>query len=187
MRPATRDHLAKKKPATKLVEVVIDPDAARAVSDAEQALTAAEARARLAPDDEKAQEAVWAAQEAYDSAKAQAVADDVVVSLLFRSVGRHAYDELIRAHPPGERQKAEEPALSFDPDTFPQALVHASLVEPKLSADDVEAIWQSPDWNAAELAMLFAAALEVNNHRATVDLGKGSALTRPSEPRSDGA
>lgn len=188
MRPATADHLKSgKKPATKVVDVVLDPDAARVVQEAESALAGAEAKAHALPDDEKAQEAVWAAQEAYDAAKAQAVADDVVVSLRFRSVGRHAYDELVHAHQPTEEQKADEPNLGFDPDRFPQALVAASLVEPKMSLADVEALWESPDWNTPELGVLFGAALEVNNYRATVDLGKGSAVTRPSEQKSAGA
>src|SRR5690348_1201553 len=99
-RPATADHLKKKRAATKTVEVVLDPDAARAVHDAEDRLDRAETKARINPDDPAAQQAVWAAKDELDALRAQAAADDIVVVLKFRSIGRHAYDDLIRQHPP---------------------------------------------------------------------------------------
>jgi hypothetical protein len=172
-RPATADHLKKKQPATKTVEVVVDPDAARAVRDAELKLEVAEARLRVAPDDD-AQAAAWAAKADLDSLRAQAAADDAVVAVRFRSIGHHGYDALVRAHPPTADQVAEAKAaggeLTFNADTFPPALVAAALEEPKLTLAEVTELWESPDWNQAELASLFTAAVEVNSSRLTLDL-----------------
>jgi len=191
-RPATADHLkSKKKRATKVIDVVLDPDVARAVHDAEWAVEQAEGRLRVAPDDEAAQAAVWAAKAELDTLRAQAAADEAVVTLKFRSVGHHAYDQLVRDHPPTAEQIAEVKAagmgdLNFNADTFPPALVAASLEEPKMTVAEVTELWDSPDWNQAELSAIFTAAVEVNSRRVTLDLGKDSSGTTPTAPRSPG-
>lgn len=193
VRPATADHLkSKKRRATKVVEVVLDPDAARAVHEAEWKVDEAEARLRAEPGDPDAQQAVWTAKENLDTLRAQAAADDAVVTLKFRSIGHHAYDELVRAHPPTAEQIAEVKAagvdveLNFNADTFPPAVVAASLEEPKMSVAEVTELWESPDWNQAELTVLFSAAVGVNQRRETLDLGKDSSGTAPTAPKSPG-
>ncbi len=191
-RPATADHLrSKKKRATKVVEVVLDPDAARAVHDAEWKVDEAEARLRVAPDDPDAQQAVWTAKENLDTLRAAAAAADAVVTLKFRSIGHVAYDELVRAHPPVADQVAEAKAaggdLNYNALTFPPAIVAASLEEPKMTAAEVAELWASPDWNLAELSALFQAAVEVNSRRVTLDLGKDSSGTAPTATKSPGA
>jgi hypothetical protein len=191
-RPATADHLrSKKKRATKVVEVVLDPDAARAVHDAEGKVDQAEAALRVAPDDEAAQQAVWTAKADLDTLRAAAAAADAVVTLTFRSIGHVAYDELVRAHPPVADQVAEAKAaggdLNYNALTFPPALVAASLEEPKMTAAEVAELWESPDWNLAELSALFQAAIEVNSRRVTLDLGKDSSGTAPTATKSRGA
>ena len=191
-RPATADHLrSKKKRATKTIDVVLDPDAARAVHDAEWVVEQAEARLRLTPADPDAQQASWTAKENLDTLRAQAAADDAVVTLTFRSIGHHAYDELVRAHPPTAEQIAEVKAagvndLNFNADTFPPTIVSASLETPKMTVDEVAELWQSADWNQAELTAIFTAAVEVNQRRVTLDLGKDSSGTAPTAPKSPG-
>jgi hypothetical protein len=190
-RPATRDHLLKKRAATKTVEVVLDPDAARAVHEAEDRVNRAEARVRVTPDDPAAQEALWAAREQLEGLRAQAAKDDVVVTLRFRSIGRHAYDDLIRQHPPTPDQQDEAKeaggTLNFNPETFPPAVVAACLEEPRLSVDEVTEMWESAEWNQAELAELFSAAVDVNSRRETLDLGKDSAAMATTGRKSRGA
>lgn len=191
-RVATADHLkSKKKRATKVVEVVLDPDVARAVHDAEWKVDEAEGRLRATPDDEAAQAEVWAAKADLDTLRAQAAAAEVVVTLKFRSIGHVAYDELVRAHPPVADQVAEAKAaggdLNYNALTFPPALVAASLEEPQLTTAEVAELWESPDWNLAELSALFTAAVEVNSRRVTLDLGKDSSGTAPTAPKSRGA
>jgi hypothetical protein len=191
-RPATADHLtSKKKRATKTIDIVLDPDAARAVHDAEWNVDQAQGRLRVAPDDPDAQQALWTAKENLDTLRAQAASDDAVVALRFRSIGHQAYDELVRAHPPIPDQVAEAKAagaeLNFNADTFPPAVVAASLDEPKMTIAEVTELWESPDWNQAELGALLTAAVEVNSRRVTLDLGKDSSGTAPTAPKSRGA
>ena len=191
-RPATADHLkSRKQPATKTVEIVLDPDVARAVHEAEDRVDQAEARQRLNPDDEAAQNALWTAREELDALRAEAAKGDVVVAVKFRSIGRHAYDDLIRQHPPTDEQQAEAKEagveLNFNTETFPPALVAVSLEEPKMPVEDVVAMWNNANWNAAELTALFNAAVEVNSRRVVLDLGKGSPGTVTTGPKSRGA
>lgn len=192
-RPATADHLrSKKQPATKTVEVVLDPELAEQVREAERRRDDADRRLALRRDDETAQHDAWEAASALDALRARAVEEDAVVSVRFRSIGRHAWDDLIRQHPPTDAQVAEAKAagmgeLNFNSDSFPPAVVAASLDEPRMTVDEVAELWDSPDWNQAELGVLFAAALEVNNSRHTLDLGKDSAGTAATGRRSAGA
>lgn len=184
-RRATLDHLvSRKKPASKTVQIVLDADLAADVRDAEARLRAAEQVARARPDDAEAQAEVWSATEALDGLRARAVAEEAVVTMRFRGIGGQAWDRLLRDHP---APAGAEQGATFDPETFPMALVAASLEDPKLSKAEVEQIWASDDWNQIELTALFTAALEVNQTRAVLDLGKGSAPTANTGPRSDGA
>jgi hypothetical protein len=192
-RPATADHLrSRKQPATKTVEVVLDPALAEQVREAERRRDDADRRLAVRPDDPNIQTESWEAAAALETLRAQAVKQDAVVTVRFRSIGRHAWDDLIRQHPPTDAQTAEAKAagmgdLNFNSDTFPPAVVAASLEDPKLTVDEVAEIWDSPDWNQAELGVLFGAALEVNNSRHTLDLGKDSGGTLATGRRSTGA
>lgn len=191
-RPATADHLrSKKQPATKTVEVVLDPALAEEVREAERRRDDAARRLAVRPDDNTIQDEEWEATSALEALRARAVKEDAVVTVRFRSIGRHAWDDLIRSHPPTDQQIAEAKAsgmgdLNFNSDTFPPAVVAASLDEPKMTVDEVAAIWDSPEWNQAELGILFAAALEVNNSRHTLDLGKDSSGTAATGQKSAG-
>lgn len=192
VRPATADHLKKKQAATKTVEVVLDPSLAEQVREAERRRDDADRRLAIRPDDDTIQAEVWEATSTLEALRARAVEEEAVVTVRFRSIGRHAWDDLIREHPPTDAQVAEAKTagmgdLNFNSETFPPAVVAASLDEPRLSAEEVADLWDSPDWNQAELGMLFAAALEVNNSRHTLDLGKGSGGTVATAPRSTGA
>ena len=192
VRPATADHLrSRKQPASRTVEVVLDPALADEVREAERRRDDADRRLALRRDDEAAQQEAWDAAAVLEALRARAVEEDAVVSVRFRSIGRHAWDDLIRAHPPTDEQIAEAKAagmgeLNFNSETFPPAVVAASLEEPAMSVDEVAALWDSPDWNQAELGVLFQAALEVNNSRHTLDLGKGSGGTAATAQRSAG-
>lgn len=191
-RPATADHLKKKRPATKTVEVVLDPALAVELRDAEAAHAEAERALAVRPADTDLQAAAWAAAEEVEVLRARAVDEDAVVAVRFRSIGRVAWDDLLDRHPPTDEQTAEAKkaglgALNFNSDTYPPAVVAASLDDPKLTAAEVLDMWDSPDWNGAELQVLFAAALEVNSARHTLDVGKGSAGTAATGKKSTGA
>lgn len=83
------------------------------------------------------------------------------VSLLFRALSGEDYDDLVAKHPPTDKQR-KDGMRGFNPDTFPPALVAASLVQPQLTVDQVKGLWGSSDWSDGERASLFGHALEVN-------------------------
>lgn len=162
-RPATFDHLRKKKPIEKIVHVPLDPDLVEAYEKAVEDFEAADAR-----DDDLS--VVSAAREA-----AREKLEEQTVSLKFRSIGRKRYDALIHDHPPTDEQNEEHQRqygqkAPYDVETFAPALIAASCVEPEMTAEQVMELFD--DWNPAEVFDLYTAALEVNTQRRVVDLGK---------------
>ncbi len=98
--------------------------------------------------------------------------EDQTVEFVFRAIPREIYAKMVREMPPTAEQIAEakeiveasgQPEagakLNVNPDTFPPALVQRALVSPKLTVDEVNAMWgdDSP-WNTLELTVLFQTA-----------------------------
>lgn len=95
----------------------------------------------------------------------------------FRSLGRQAYEDLVQEHPATKKQvdDAKKEGLGgqgFNVETFPIALIAACIIEPKLNEDDVKGMWNSDEWNSAELSLLWECALGVNSQRRVMELGK---------------
>lgn len=106
---------------------------------------------------------------------------------VFRSIGRDRFDKLVAEHPmtdeirqdilgqiqrenPGQEVNAD--ALpSYNPYTLAPALCKAALVSPVEATDDIVGYWDDPDWNSAELASLFSAALDANTTRRILRSG----------------
>lgn len=115
-------------------------------------------------------------------------AKDHTVVLLLRSIGRTPYRELMDAHPPTKAQRAENPRLDHNPDTFPLALVTASLVEvdgepDESTEDEVAAFFESVP--QGEWARVYQAALGVNAGLNSVPFsGAASRILRGSDPSS---
>lgn len=173
-RPATFDHLKKKDKLRQVVSIPLDGDAVEAFDQATSNLE----RARLLGESDSLE----ALQELVDRAK-EAV-EDTSVRMVFQSIGRKAYDALLMAHPPTEEQVAEfqdenrqkdgSPGKGKPPyniETFAPALIAASCVDPELTPEQVEELWD--EWNSTELAELWMAALAVNTQRRVVHLGNG--------------
>lgn len=100
------------------------------------------------------------------------------VDIVLSSVGRRKFDDLISDHPITPEQKKEmieagveeKDVPSWNPETFPPALLKMSVTEPEdLSDTDIQAIWD--DWNQSESGTLFQLAMMVNTQRRIVDLG----------------
>lgn len=182
--------LATKQPIDRVVTVFLDGEAVDLLRKAEEAkavidLQVASERLKVLTD--------WASKgqvgdvqvvlDAFDAdaakrcaATAQAVREaeqacrDSSVDVHFRSIGRLAYSELEREHPPTEEDHAKVPEGSKAPwhfDTWAPALVAASS---ELTEAEVAQIWDA--WNQQEIDELFAAALQVNNARRVAELGK---------------
>lgn len=174
-RPATLDHLrSAKKPVTKTVVIALDSELAERLEEARTKLEVAGIRMRKRPDDLELVEAHERAEDEYQSARA--AADEESVSFKFRSIGRAAFEELMLRHLPTRDQKEQArkagAQATYNADTFPPALIAATCVEPELQVHEAEELWKDPSWNQAELLELFLAALDVNQQRRVVDLGK---------------
>lgn len=164
-RPATFDHLKKKKPLEKRVPIYLDDETVERMQLAEQMHS-------TMPNEET--------QAELDAASA--ALKESTVTMVFRSIGRKAYEKLVSEHPPTDEQIAEaekdnEPKPAYNIDTFAPALVLKSCVEPKMTEDEVLVIFEgddeTPAWNTTEILEIWLAALEVNTQRRVVSLGKG--------------
>lgn len=170
----------RKKPVVKKVIIALDGEKA---DDFNEARTKVEELSEMLKDDprNKVLEAdLAAAQEKFDLLKNDVSGD--TIEFVFRSVGRRRYEEIFEECPPTAKQKQEaakknEDEPQWNPETFPPSLIAASILEPEMTEEDVYDMWESPDWNQAELTSLFLAALTVNAERKIVDLGKESGQT----------
>lgn len=81
------------------------------------------------------------------------------VTLLFRSIGAKEWELLVSKHKPTPDQRAD--GQQFNTDTFPPALLARVCVDPSLSVEDWEEIWNSPDWSRGEVSEMYAQAVNV--------------------------
>lgn len=188
-KPLTFDHLiGKKKPLTKTVAAVLDPDLAEVYEEARRDRDMAHARHQVRDDAESAAQ-LLDADRRLEELRQQLEDEEAVAYFKFRGIGRARYEALVDRHQPTENQRTKAKAsgmgeIAWNHDTFPPALVAACLVDPPLTEEEVAQLWASEDWNQAELVTLLNTAIEVNGSRRTVDLGKDSRQTRSSAAKS---
>jgi hypothetical protein len=186
------DHLrSKKRPVMRFVDIFVDTGVAEAINRAKLELETAEGIARNKPGDLSAQVRRDEARTELERLQEQAVEDEQVVRFTFRAIGRKGFEKLKDEHPatPEQQKRAREEGLAaglepeqtrlqWDADKFPPALIAAASLEPKITHDEAwELFHVSEDWNEAELASLFLAALAAQQGRDSADLGKGSPKT----------
>jgi len=85
----------------------------------------------------------------------------VTRTLRFRSIPSPEYDRLVAKHPPTPAQKSDGAVLNID--TFAPALISAVSFEPELSYDQVEQLYNSPEWSGGEFSSLYLQAQRVCN------------------------
>lgn len=168
---------SQKKPQEVRHTVVLDPGLELELADVEGDI--AELRVRIDNGDDTP-----ARQKALDTARhraeeLRAAIDDATIKFVFRSIGRKRYSALLDEHEPTNTQfaeakrKDEEPPV-YNEDTFPQALIAASAVEPEgVTLDDVRGLWDDDSWSASELNALWNAALLANIRLGSRSLGNG--------------
>lgn len=167
-----KDLLAKKKPVTRTVTIVLDGELADRWNEAKAALDEAKAaddRASTEVTRLKLADAEAALEELQPSVK------DATIEMTLQSLGRRGYQGLIELHPPTKVQKEKARKrgnndLDNNPDSFPPALIAASLVDPKMTEEDVAELFASEQFNEIELAELYGAALMVNTTSKVIDL-----------------
>lgn len=166
-----------KKPVVKKVLIALDGEKADEFNEARARVEDLEQKSLDNPRDKTIQADLVGAKADYEALK-ETIGDDLV-EFTFRSIGRRRYEEIFEECPATSKQKQEaikagEEEPQWNPETFPPAIIAASIVEPEMTDDDVYDMWESTDWNQAELTSLFLAALTANAERKVVDLGKGS-------------
>lgn len=87
--------------------------------------------------------------------KAQTAAKAAEEPFTLRYIGDRAYHDLLAAHPSDDEREL------FDDRTFPKALIVAACVDPQMTAEQAEALFEVI--NIGEQKKLFDAAWEVHN------------------------
>lgn len=166
-RPATFDHLTKKKPIELRDWIVLDDDAVRAHEQAKQKLSMLELSNATTLQMEQARR---------ELADAETMLREHAVEVVFRSIGRPSFERLRLSCPPSDedlkaaREKGE-PAPEYDVETFAPKLIAAACVEPKMTVEQVESLITEHGWNAGEYAHLFQLALLAQQSRRLAGLG----------------
>ena len=164
----------RKKPVRKRVFISMDESLAEEFEDAKKELKVCESLVRRQVEDPKLSDRH--AQAKKDFKKAEDAARGSAVEFTFRSIGRKKFEALMREYPITDEQRVEAAregvkGLSWNPDTFLPALTASSLESPKLSEDEILALWNDDSWNPAELTALYETALEAQSTGGVVDLG----------------
>jgi hypothetical protein len=169
----------RKRPATAECRIALDSE----VIDTHARALAAYDAAKAVADEHPGPASKAALADAEDALEtAEAAAAEATVTFKFKGLSEEDWDALVGEHPATSDQvrKARRDATSvptWNEDTFPCALVAACCVEPEMTVEQVEQMWKSPDWNAAELQGLFSAAYSASRTRRVPELGKGFGRT----------
>lgn len=118
----------------------------------------------------------------------------------FRAIGRKPWRDLLAKHPPTKEQRAADPRLDHNPETFPHAAIAASCTSPVMTAEQVAQFEQICD--LSQYSLLWNACLDANAGRgdtpkslraggialANAELGKQRTTTGSlDQPSLDGA
>lgn len=173
---ATFDHLRKKKPIEITKYIPLDDDSQAAYEAAKEELE----RARLIAEPGRLEKAEVALAEARRRAQEDSI------RCVFRAMGRERYKALVDRHPPttamvDEAKENRQAVPEFNPETLAPQLISASMIEPRLTPEEVQALILPVDevteengiaglgWTEAEYGELFNASLLVNNSSRITD------------------
>jgi len=109
-------------------------------------------------------------------------AEGTIVTFSFRSIGRPAFESMVRRNKPDQEDKKD--GSIFNTKTFPPELVAAASVEPKISLDQAKEMFNSDSWNNAELIKVFLTAQAANTESPDIPLFSNvSAVTPATESK----
>ena len=108
---------------------------------------------------------------------------DYQVTFKVRALPRRKWTDLLAAHPPTPQQRKMEQRLDFNPETFPTAAIAACLVEPKLSAEQVDELENGDEHGNggltdAQFNLLFNAVVSINQSGLSAPKSAAAAAIR---------
>jgi hypothetical protein len=164
---------------TRTVSVLLDQDLALEHAEAVKAASAA----RVAADNSNDRAVHQRADEALDRLLAlEGRVEDASFDVTFRALPRKTYMGKVKAYPPTKQQARD--GLEFDPEQFGPDLIASCAVEPALTREQAQTIWDT--WDDAQVSKLFQAAYAANREIRPVPFGRGStARANGSEPNSN--
>ncbi len=172
--------LAKRKPRTKSIRLILDGDATDELERARAELNEAK---RLDKETEEKGSGTLATGSLTPDAERQfkeieaGILEDATV-FTFKAIGRKKLEKIRGEHPPTpeqweiyrERSKANplvQPP-TFDPDGIAPELIEAALVDPELTLEEATELWD--ELSDGEAAQIYDAAWEVSMEAATIPL-----------------
>lgn len=171
-----KDIKARKKPNTRSVPVLMEPDLlvdfARLTREHKTAVAV----------DEKSNTRPTAPAIELRLAELREEIEEETVMFVFRALRRIDYRELIESHPASDEDQSE--GFDFDPETLGPELISLSAVDPEMSLDEVKDLWD--EWDDATVTELYSAALLVNKEVRDIPFVFGSyGGTTSSEKKSE--
>ena len=85
--------------------------------------------------------------------------EPVEVEMVFQAISGYEFDQLKKDCKPTQEDK--KAGLDYNAEKFAPKLIAATCIEPAMSEDDAQEIWDSDEWNRGERMQLFMAAMEV--------------------------
>lgn len=163
-RPKPLDRLKSIKERRRRVRIYLDPELVDAAAEAEHELEVAREKSDTGAAFDKAEKAATAARKK---------ADDESIVFTFRAISRGRYDELVREHPPTDKENREHKeqygANAPYSESFGPALISECLEDPELSeSETIEAL---TNLHNTEVLELFQTALVTCTERRTKSLG----------------
>lgn len=159
--------IKKKKVKTTVAPILLEPDLADALDETQRLLGRLYVGGSKAGASEELKKKIAELEKQAEKQKKEL--EEHTLYFRFRSIGRVGLDDMLSEHAPTKQQIAKareqgETDLQYNPDTFPVALIAASSYEPEMTLEEVQEMWDSPDWNTNELVLLFMKAQEANNY-----------------------
>jgi hypothetical protein len=187
-RPRTTWDVARKRKKRNRdsVTIALDPDVGKAWLEAQSDINRWELVLTQNGDDADALQSRDEAQQRLDGMRD--LLEENSITFVFESLPRHEYEKLVQANPPKADQIKDarktgalrkNQTLPFDIETFPPALIAASVVEPvDMTESAVQELWNGSDWGQSELNQIYECAMRANNSHPDVSTPFGSRGTR---------
>lgn len=165
--------LARKKPNTMTVPIVLDPEWAVTFDTARRDYELAKVAFDTAPTNPDLAAAFEQAKATFDEIRAGA--EEHIVEFTFTGISPRAFDAIIALCPATPEQKAAarkegRPIPTTNPHKYHPTVLAQSSVSPKLTFEQANAIFDDPAWNHSEVSALLDAALLVNQRHAVVSI-----------------